>query len=275
MYFKLQHLEVNMDYKLENKTALVTGSTAGIGFSIAKMLADEGVNVIINGRTEERVNSAIDTIKSFRPHAKLIPCVIDLSTKEGSTKLFQQIPQIDILVNNLEIYEVKAFNEITDEDWLNIFNVNVMSGIRLSRQYLPSMLKNNWGRIIFISSESGVQIPIEMIHYGMTKSAQIAIARGLAEMTAGSGVTVNSVLPGPTQSEGVKQFIETLGKERALTAAQIEKDLFSKDRPSSLLKRLATTDEVAAMVTYLCSPLSAATNGAAVRVDGGVVRSIV
>ncbi|XGV96167.1 MAG: SDR family NAD(P)-dependent oxidoreductase [Leptolyngbya sp. BL-A-14] len=263
-----------MDLKLTDKTALVSGSTGGIGFAIAQSLAQEGATVIINGRSETRVNQAIDKLKAVAPHAKLSSAAVDLSTSAGADQLFQQVPAVDILINNLGVYEPKAFGDISDQDWLNIFEANVLSGIRLSRRYLPAMLERNWGRIIFISSESGVQIPVEMIHYGMTKTAQLAIARGLAEMTVGTGVTVNSVLPGPTRSEGVEEFVEKMAVDRGVDTAQVEKEFFESVRPSSLIKRFATSEEVAALVTYVSSPLSSATNGAALRVDGGVVRSI-
>ncbi len=263
-----------MDYKLANKTALVTGSTAGIGFAIAQALIQEGAIVAINGRTQERLIQATQKIKSIHPTAKLIPIAADLNKKEDIEKVIREVPSVDILVNNFGFYEVKKFNDIPDEDWLRIFNANVMSGIRLSRHYLPGMLNQNWGRIIFISSESGLQVPVEMIHYGMTKTAQLAIARGLAEMTAGTNVTVNAVLPGPTKSEGVNQFVANVAKEQNKKPEQIEKEFFTSVRPTSLLKRFSTPEEVAAMVAFLCSPLSSSTNGAAIRVDGGVVRSI-
>ncbi|WGV23337.1 SDR family NAD(P)-dependent oxidoreductase [Halotia branconii] len=264
-----------MDLKLQGKSALVSGSTAGIGLAIAQALAQEGASVIVNGRSEQRVAQAIDQIKQSTPEAKISGVVADLGTKAGVEQLLGDIPQIDILINNLGIYEPKAFSDITDEEWLNIFEVNVLSGIRLSRKYLQPMLEQDWGRIIFISSESGLQIPVEMIHYGMTKTAQLAISRGLAEMTIGSGVTVNSVLPGPTRSEGVEDFITNMARERSISAAKVEAEFFQNVRPSSLIQRFATNEEVAAMVVYLCSPLSSATNGAALRVDGGVVRAIV
>lgn len=262
-----------MDLNLVGKTALVSGSTGGIGLAIAQALAQEGAAVIINGRSEERVQQAIEKIKATTPAAKLTGIAADLATREGAAQL-QQVPTVDILVNNLGIFEPKAFGDITDEDWLKFFEVNVLSGVRLSRQYLPSMLERNWGRIIFISSESAVQIPVEMIHYGMTKTAQLAIARGLAEMTVGTGVTVNSVLPGPTRSEGVGDFVGKMASDRGVDVAQVEKEFFESVRPSSLLQRFATVEEVAALVTYVASPVSSATNGAALRVDGGVVRSI-
>lgn len=263
-----------MDYHLNDKIALVSGSTGGIGFAIASMLAKEGATVIINGRSQARVNKAMDSIKATTSNAHIIGVTADLSSVAGIKTLTQQVPKIDILVNNLGIYEVKPFFDISDEDWLHIFNTNVMSGIRLSRFYLPQMLKQNWGRIIFISSESGIQIPVEMIHYGMTKTAQLAISRGLAETTAGTAVTVNTVLPGPTRSEGVNDFIANLASDSKKDIKQVEMEFFQNVRPTSLIKRFATVDEVAALVTYVCSPLSSATNGAALRVDGGVVRAI-
>ncbi|HIK19058.1 MAG TPA: SDR family oxidoreductase [Leptolyngbyaceae cyanobacterium M33_DOE_097] len=264
-----------MDLQLTDKTALVTGSTAGIGLAIAMTLAQEGATVIVNGRTEVRVNAALDQIKQKAPAAKLQGLVADLGTVEGAHTLFEQVPQVDILINNLGIYGAKAFADISDEEWLNILEINVMSGVRLSRHYLPKMLQTNWGRIIFISSESGVNIPAEMIHYGVTKTAQIALARGLAETTVGTNVTVNSVLPGPTRSEGVEEFIQGLAREQNVSPEQVEQDFFAKTRPSSLIQRFASTDEVAALVAFVASPLSSATNGAALRVDGGLVRSIV
>lgn len=264
-----------MDLKLRGKSALVSGSTAGIGFAIAQNLAQEGASVTIAGRAEQRVAEAIDKIKQSNPEAQVSGIVADLATKAGAEQVLQQVSSIDILVNNLGIYEPKPFAEITDEDWVNIFEINVLSGVRLSRQYLQKMLAQNWGRIIFISSESAINIPVEMIHYGMTKTAQLAISRGLAEMTAGTGVTVNAVLAGPTRSEGVDDFVTKMAKERGVTPSEVETEFFQTVRPTSLLKRFATTDEVAAMVVYLCSPLASATNGAALRVDGGVVRSII
>lgn len=264
-----------MDLKLSDKSALVSGSTVGIGFAIAKSLAEEGASVIINGRTEQRVTQAVEKIQKSCLGAKISGITADLSTSEGAEQLFKKVPTVDILINNLGIYEPKVFSNISDEDWLRIFEANVLSGVRLSRQYLPDMIEHNWGRIIFISSESGVQIPVEMIHYGMTKTAQLAISRGLAEVTAGTGVTVNSILPGPTRSEGVEEFIQQMAKERNVNVEQVETEFFQTVRPTSLIKRFATSEEVAAMVAYVCSPLSSATNGAALRVDGGVVRSII
>ncbi|MEH2063717.1 MAG: SDR family NAD(P)-dependent oxidoreductase [Nostoc sp.] len=264
-----------MDLKLHGKSALVSGSTAGIGLAIALGLAQEGASVIVNGRSEERVAQAIAKIQQNTPDAKVSGVVADAGTALGVEQLFQKVPHVDILINNVGIYEPKTFFDITDEDWLNIFEVNVLSGIRLSRQYLQKQLEQNWGRIIFISSESAIQIPVEMIHYGTTKTAQLAIARGLAEMTVGTGVTVNSVLPGPTRSEGVEEFITKLAQERGISPTEVEAEFFQNVRPSSLIKRFATNEEVAAIVVYLSSPVASATNGAALRVDGGVIRSIV
>jgi NAD(P)-dependent dehydrogenase (short-subunit alcohol dehydrogenase family) len=257
-----------MDLQLNGKTALVTGSTAGIGLAIAQALAKEGAAVIVNGRTEERVRAAMKT--SGAAHG----IAADLATEAGAQKLIAEFGQVDILVNNLGIFEPKPFAEITDDDWRRFFEVNVLSGVRLSSHYIGAMKERNWGRIVFISSESALQIPPEMIHYGMTKTAQLAISRGLAETTAGTGVTVNAVLPGPTASEGVTEFVQQLAKGQGTDVAAVEREFFRDVRPSSLIKRFATPAEVAALVAFVCSPLAAAINGAALRVDGGVVRSI-
>ncbi len=263
-----------MDLKLEDKTAFVTGSTAGIGFAIAKGLAGEGAMVIINGRTEERVSRAILEICSKHPKAKLEAFAADLSKQDAAEEAIRRFPSVDILINNLGVYQVKPFEKISDEEWQSIIVTNFMSGVRLSRYYLPKMKEKNWGRILFISSESAVNIPAEMIHYGVTKTMQVALANGLAATTTGTGVTVNSILAGPTRSEGVEKFIEEVAEQRGISPAEVEKEFFANIRPSSLLKRFATIDEVAAMVTYIASPLSSATNGAALRVEGGVIRSI-
>jgi NAD(P)-dependent dehydrogenase (short-subunit alcohol dehydrogenase family) len=260
-----------MDLQLVDKLALVSGSSKGIGLAIATGLAREGARVIINGRTEKSVTDALEKIRASVPKAKLECFAGDLSLAASAVKLVTQFPDVDVLVNNLGIFEPKPFEDIPDDDWRRFFEVNVLSGVRLSRAYLPGMKKRNWGRIVFISSESGVQIPAEMIHYGTTKTAQIAVARGLAETCAGTGVTVNSVLPGPTRSDGVDEFVKQLSGGKPF--AEFEKEFFTNIRPSSLLKRFATTEEVANLVVYVCSPLSSATNGSALRVDGGVVRA--
>jgi NAD(P)-dependent dehydrogenase (short-subunit alcohol dehydrogenase family) len=256
------------------KTALVTGSMAGIGFAIVRALAREGALVIVNGRTEKRVRAAIESVRREIPTAKLESLALDLSGPDGADEATRRFPDLDILVNNLGVYEPKPFEQITDEDWHAILETNFMSGVRLTRHYLPRMKAANWGRIIFISSESAVNIPVEMIHYGVTKTMQVALARGLAETTAGTGVTANSILAGPTRSEGVEDFIADLAQARGIAPAEVEKDFFRTARPTSLLQRFATPDEVAALVAFVASPLSSATNGAALRAEGGVVRSI-
>ena len=261
-----------MDLQLKGKRVLVTGSTAGIGFAAARAFAMEGASVVINGRKQDRVDSAIAQIRKSQPGAELTGIAADVSNAAGCAKLIQTAPDVDVLVNNMGIFEPKPFEKIPDEDWLRFFEANVMSGVRLSRHYLPSMRRRNWGRILFVSSESGVQIPVEMIHYGMTKTAQIAIARGLAESVVGTGITVNSILPGPTRSEGVETFVAQMGGGG--DSAVFEAEFFKSVRPSSLLKRFATVEEVASTIVYLCSPLASATTGAAVRADGGVVRAI-
>ncbi len=263
-----------MNLKLIGKTALVTGSTAGIGLAIAESLVAEGANVILNGRSRERVEGAVATVKAGTDNARVSGVFADLSTAEGVQKVVDGISDIDILVNNVGIFEPKAFEDIPDTDWLRFFEANVMSGVRLSRHFLPRMKEKGWGRVIFISSESGVQIPAEMVHYGMTKSAQIAIARGMAETTVGTKVTVNSVLPGPTASEGVSTFVEQLAAEQNISTEQMEKDFFATARPSSLLKRFIEPKEIGDVVAFLCSPLASAINGSAVRADGGVIRSM-
>jgi len=264
-----------MDLQLGEKSALVSGSTAGIGFAIAQGLAREGARVLINGRTEERVDAAVAAIKKKFPGSFVDGFAGDLSKAEVADELLKRYPEVEILVNNLSIFEPKEFTEITDDDWRRFFELNVLSGVRLARGYLPRMLKNDWGRIVFISSESALQIPAEMIHYGMTKTAQLAVARGLAELTTGTGVTVNSVLPGPTASEGVTDFVTSLAKQQNQSVEEFEHQFFEKVRPTSLLKRFESTEEVANMVVYVCSPLASGTNGSALRVDGGVVRAIV
>jgi NAD(P)-dependent dehydrogenase (short-subunit alcohol dehydrogenase family) len=264
-----------MDLQLKGKRALVTGSTAGIGFAAARLLAAEGARVTINGRQQKRVESAVRSILETIGGADVDGVAADLATAQGCAQVIAQIPDLDVLVNNVGIFEPKAFEEISDQDWMRFFETNVMSGVRLSRHYLPRMRARNWGRVVFVSSESAVQIPVEMIHYGMTKTAQLAIARGLAETTVGSGVTVNSVLPGPTASEGVSTFVTQMAQTRGVDFKAMEREFFHTARPSSLLQRFTTPEEVAAMIVYVCSAAASATNGAALRVDGGVVRSIV
>ncbi|MGK2911093.1 MAG: SDR family NAD(P)-dependent oxidoreductase [Sphingobium sp.] len=258
-----------MDLKLNGKTAIVTGSTAGIGLAIARRLSAEGVAVTITGRNQAKLEAAAAEIGG-----SINPVIADPATAEGAAALIAAVPDTDILVNNLGIYEAKDFADITDEDWHHLFEVNVVSGARLARHYFPRMLQRNWGRVLFIASESGVLPPAEMIHYGMTKSAQLSISRGLAEHTRGTGVTVNSVLPGPTRSEGIVDFIRSVVEHKDAPEAEREAEFFTKLRPLSLIKRLIEADEVGAMVAYLASPLAAATNGAALRVEGGIIPTI-
>jgi NAD(P)-dependent dehydrogenase (short-subunit alcohol dehydrogenase family) len=261
-----------MDLGLTGKLALVTGSTAGIGYAIADALVREGARVIVNGRTQEPVDATVSRLNAIAPKSAS-GFAGDLSTSAAADDVARRFPSVEILVNNLGIFEPKAFEEITDAEWERFFQVNVLSGIRLARLFLPAMKRANWGRIIFISSESGVQIPAEMIHYGMTKTAQLAVSRGLAEAVAGTGITVNCVLPGPTKSRGVGDFVEALAKQEGKTFEQFETEFFKKVRPTSLIKRFAKPEEVASLVAYVASPLSSATTGAALRVDGGVVKS--
>jgi NAD(P)-dependent dehydrogenase (short-subunit alcohol dehydrogenase family) len=263
-----------MNLELQGRHALVTGSTAGIGLATARLFAAEGAAVTLNGRTVARVDAAVAQVQASAPEAVCRGVAADVGTADGCAALIRQVPDVDILVNNAGIFEPTPFEEIADRDWFRFFEVNVMSGVRLARAYLPGMRARNWGRIVFVSSESGLQIPAEMIHYGMTKTAQLAVARGLAELTAGTGVTVNSVLPGPTMSEGVADFVGDLARQQGRPSGEVEREFFRNVRPTSLIKRFATPEEVASMVAYVASPLASATNGAALRCDGGVVRSI-
>jgi NAD(P)-dependent dehydrogenase (short-subunit alcohol dehydrogenase family) len=263
-----------MDLGLRDKLAVVSGSTAGIGLAIAAALAAECAKVIVNGRTQARVDAAVKAIQQKVAGANVRGVAADLGTSGGVETFLRQAPDADIVVNNLGIFDVKRFLEIPDAEWMRFFEVNVLSGVRLARAYLPGMLKKNWGRIIFISSESAQHIPAEMIHYGMTKTAQVAVARGIAESVAGTGVTVNSVLAGPTASEGATTFLENMAKQQKISTAEIEKQFFQSARPSSLLKRFETPEEVAAVVAFVASTQAVAINGAAVRAEGGVVRSI-
>jgi NAD(P)-dependent dehydrogenase (short-subunit alcohol dehydrogenase family) len=263
-----------MRIDLSGKTALVTGSTSGIGHAIAKGLAGAGADVVINGRTQAKVDAALAAIAKATPGAKVRGVTADVSTAAGCQNLAAALPDVDILINNAGIFEPKDFLDIPDDDWSRFFEVNVMSGVRLSRAYLPGMLKRNWGRIVFISSESALNIPKEMIHYGMTKTAQLAVARGLAEMTRGSAVTVNSVLPGPTMSEGVEAFVKDLARQNGQSVEEAASQFVKQFRPTSLLQRFATVEEIANIVVYVASKESSATNGAALRAEGGIVQTI-
>jgi NAD(P)-dependent dehydrogenase (short-subunit alcohol dehydrogenase family) len=264
-----------MQIDLSNRTAIVTGSTAGIGLAIAHGLAAAGARLVVTGRTTRRVDEAIAAIVAGTPGARVSGVAGDLGTGKGAQALIEEVPATDILVNNLGIFEPKAFFDIPDEDWLRFFEVNVLSGVRLARHYAPDMARRGWGRIQFISSESGVQIPAEMVHYGTTKTAQLAVSRGLAESLAGTGVTVNAILPGPTRSEGVGDFFGKIAREKGISQEEVERDFIVTHRPSSLIQRLAAVDEVANLSVYLASDQASATTGAALRVDGGVVRSVV
>jgi NAD(P)-dependent dehydrogenase (short-subunit alcohol dehydrogenase family) len=263
-----------MKIDLSGKTALVTGSTAGIGFAIAKVLATTGATVVMNGRGQAKVDAAIARIGQVVPRNNVRGVAADVSTAEGCERVTSAVKDVDILINNAGIFEPKAFFNIPDEDWRRIFEVNVMSGVRLSRSYLPGMLKRNWGRIIFISSESALNIPTEMIHYGMTKTAQLAISRGLAELTRGTAVTVNSVLPGPTLSEGVETFVKDLAQQNGQSAEEAAANFVKQHRPTSILQRFASVDEIANVVVFVASKEASATNGAALRAEGGIVNSI-
>lgn len=264
-----------MDLQLKGKTAFISGSTQGIGFAIAQNLLKEGANVVINGRTQSKVAEAVQRLQENHPSGAVSGLAADFSKVEEVNALLENLPEIDILINNAGIFEPQAFTDITDADWFKFFEVNVLSGVRLSRHYFPKMIAKDWGRIIFISSESAVNIPEEMIHYGMTKTAQLAVSRGLAELTKGTNVTVNSVLPGPTKSEGVAEFVKQLGAANNVSTEQAETDFFKDARPTSLLQRFASVEEIANLVTYVASPLSSGTNGSALKVDGGVAKFII
>ena len=263
-----------MDLKIKDKLVFISGSTAGIGYATAARFLNEGAQVIINGRKQDTVDAAVEKLKAEIKNANVSGIAADFSKVEDINSLLKKLPEVDILINNTGIFEPKAFADIPDEDWFKFFEVNVMSGIRLARQYFTKMLKKNWGRIIFISSESAVFIPEEMIHYGMTKTAQLAVSRGLAELTKGTKVTVNSILPGPTKSKGVSGFIEDLAKADNISVDEVEADFFKNMRPTSLIERFASVDEIANTIVYYSSELASATNGASIRVDGGLIRSI-
>ncbi len=263
-----------MDIDLSGKTALVTGSTAGIGYAVAKGLAAVGADVVVNGRAQAKTEAAAAAIAKAVPGSKVRGIAADVSTAAGCKALIAALPEVDILINNTGIFEIKAFVDIPDEEWSRFFEINVMSGVRLSRAYLPGMLKRNWGRIVFVSSESALNIPTDMIHYGMTKTAQLAISRGLAQVALGTGVTVNSVLPGPTQSEGVETFVKEVFRQNGLPVEDAVAEFVKRFRSSSLLQRFASVDEVANMVVYISSKQASATTGAALRVDGGIVQTI-
>jgi NAD(P)-dependent dehydrogenase (short-subunit alcohol dehydrogenase family) len=261
-----------MDLKLKNKTVLVTGSTLGIGFATAKVFAQEGAKVFINGRDAQKVAQAVAKIEQTVPNAQVKGIVADLSDAKGADKIIQEITDLDILINNVGIFEPKAFAEISDADWTRFFEINVMSGVRLSRYYFPKMLAKNWGRIVFLASESGVHIPSEMVHYGMTKAAQIAIVKGMAELTKGTAVTVNAVLPGPTRSEGVEAFVKNLADSQGQDLATVEANFFKEARPASIIQRFIDVEEIANTVAFVASPLAGATNGASVRAEGGILK---
>jgi NAD(P)-dependent dehydrogenase (short-subunit alcohol dehydrogenase family) len=263
-----------MKIDLSGTTAIVTGSTGGIGHAIAKGLAASGASVVVNGRAQAKADAAAAAIMKAVPGAKARGVGADVSTAEGCAKLVSAVPEADILINNAGIFEPKEFFDIPDADWLRFFDVNVMSGVRLSRAYMPGMLKRNWGRIVFISSESALNVPKEMIHYGMTKTAQLAISRGLAEITKGTAVTVNSVLPGPTMSEGVETFVKDLAKQTGQSVETAAAEFVKQHRSTSLIQRFATVDEIANMVVYVSSREAAVTNGAALRAEGGIIQTI-
>jgi len=259
-----------MDLQLDGKTVLVTGATAGIGLAIARTLAAEGADVVICGRSQNTLDTAVAAIGG-----KVRGVLADPATAQGAQALIAAVPQVDVLVNNLGIYESKDFAAISDDDWMRFFEINVLSGARLARHYLPGMLARDWGRIIFISSESAVLVPPNMIHYGMTKTAQLAISRGLAATTKGTRVTVNAVLPGTTRSAGIEAFMRSVASDPRMPPQEMEREYFAKERASSLIQRMIEPEEVASLVAYVASPLSAATNGAALRVDGGITPTIV
>lgn len=263
-----------MQIELTGKTALVTGSTGGIGLAIAKGLAGAGATVVLNGRSQERVDQALDTLHAAVPGAQARGVAADLASAEGCQSVVQAEPAVDILINNVGLFGPHDFFDVPDDKWQQYFDVNVMSGIRLSRAYTPGMVDRGWGRVVFMSSESGINIPSEMIHYGVTKTANLAVSRGLAKRLSGTGVTVNAVLPGPTLSDGVEQMLAEDQKASGQSMEAFAAGFVQQARPSSIIQRAATVEEVANMVVYVASPLSSATSGAALRVDGGIVDTV-
>jgi NAD(P)-dependent dehydrogenase (short-subunit alcohol dehydrogenase family) len=261
-----------MNLDLSGKRALVSGSTRGIGYAVALGLAEMGATVLINGRTKDTTDGAVARARAAKPKGHFEAAAGDLAKPEGATAVIAAARDLDVLVNNMSIYDIKAFADIADTEWQSFFDTNVMSGIRLTRHFLPAMLKKNWGRVVFVSSESGLHIPEEMIHYGVTKAAQLAVARGCAELTKGTGVTVNSVLPGPTWVEGLAEKFANRAKAQGTTVEVLQKQMFATRRPTSLLQRFEAPEEIANMICYVCSPAASATNGAGLRCDGGIVR---
>lgn len=263
-----------MNLELNQKKAFISGSTQGIGFAIAQQLLEEGAEVIINGRQKEKTEQAVSVLQQKFPAGKVSGLPTDFSKKEEVENLLQQLNDIDILINNVGIFELKDFENISDEEWLNIFEINVMSAVRLSRHIFAKMLEKNWGRILFISSESGVNIPGNMIHYGMTKASMMAISNGLSKLTKGTEVTVNTILGGPTYSDGVASTVEHFAKLQNISIEQMKNAIVQQTNPDSLLQRFIEPREIAHLATYLSSPLSVATNGASLRADGGVLKTI-
>ncbi|MDW9378905.1 SDR family oxidoreductase [Chryseobacterium sp. JV558] len=263
-----------MNLQLKRKKAFISGSTQGIGFSIAKQLLQEGASVIINGRSKEKMEWAVGKLQQEVPDGEVSGIVADFGEKEDLIKLSEELTDIDILINNLGIFGINDFYEIADEEWYRYFEINVMSGMRLSRKLLPGMIKKNFGRIIFISSESGVNVPENMIHYGMTKAAMSALSNGLSKLTKGTAVTVNTVLGGPTYSDGVASAVEQIAEGQNLTVNEMKENIIHSSNPHILLQRFINPDEIASLVVYLSSPLSIAVNGASLRADSGVLKII-
>lgn len=261
-----------MDLQLKSKTAFISGSTQGIGYAIARQLLSEGAGVIINGRTQKKVNEVVETLKKNHPDASVTGIAADFDKPEEVYTLIEALPQIDILINNVGIFDLKDFNDISDEEWNHYFEVNVMSGVRMSRALLPKMISNNWGRIIFISSESAINIPANMIHYGMTKTAMLSLSNGLSKLTKNTGVTINTILGGPTYSDGVAKVVEQIAEAQNISVEQMKQGIIQNANPHSLLQRFIDPSEIASLAVYLSSPLSIATNGSSLRADGGALR---